>query len=70
MYSAVTRHRQPCRMKLVCVGAEEKIVGIHGIGFGMDEMLQGFAVAFKKWVPRRKILMILLLSTQRRRKNL
>ncbi|HBC5887609.1 TPA: glutathione-disulfide reductase [Proteus mirabilis] len=47
MYSAVTRHRQPCRMKLVCVGAEEKIVGIHGIGFGMDEMLQGFAVALK-----------------------
>ncbi|AYY82256.1 MULTISPECIES: glutathione-disulfide reductase [Proteus] len=47
MYSAVTRHRQPCRMKLVCVGADEKIVGIHGIGFGMDEMLQGFAVALK-----------------------
>lgn len=47
MYSAVTRHRQPCCMKLVCVGADEKIVGIHGIGFGMDEMLQGFAVALK-----------------------
>lgn len=42
MYSAVTQHRQPCRMKLVCVGVEEKIVGIHGIGFGMDEILQGF----------------------------
>ncbi|WP_387692255.1 glutathione-disulfide reductase [Photorhabdus sp. RM71S] len=47
MYTAVTQHRQPCRMKLVCVGPEEKIVGIHGIGFGMDEMLQGFAVALK-----------------------
>ena len=47
MYTAVTSHRQPCRMKLVCVGPEEKIVGIHGIGFGMDEMLQGFAVALK-----------------------
>ncbi|MGC0589135.1 glutathione-disulfide reductase, partial [Salmonella enterica] len=47
MYTAVTTHRQPCRMKLVCVGPEEKIVGIHGIGFGMDEMLQGFAVALK-----------------------
>ncbi|PPS58989.1 hypothetical protein CRX72_27485 [Pantoea sp. BRM17] len=32
MYTAVTQHRQPCRMKLVCVGPEEKIVGIHGIG--------------------------------------
>lgn len=47
MYTAVTQHRQPCRMKLVCAGEEEKIVGIHGIGYGMDEMLQGFAVALK-----------------------
>ena len=47
MYTAVTSHRQPCRMKLVCAGAEEKVVGIHGIGFGMDEILQGFAVAVK-----------------------
>lgn len=47
MYTAVTQHRQPCRMKLVCVGKDEKIVGIHGIGYGMDEMLQGFAVALK-----------------------
>ena len=47
MYTAVTQHRQPCRMKLVCVGAEEKIVGLHGIGFGVDEMIQGFAVAIK-----------------------
>jgi glutathione reductase (NADPH) len=47
MYTAVTQHRQPCRMKLVCVGKDEKIVGIHGIGYGMDEILQGFAVALK-----------------------
>ncbi|OOR99916.1 glutathione-disulfide reductase [Haemophilus paracuniculus] len=47
MYSAVTQHRQPCRMKLVCVGEQQKIVGLHGIGFGMDEILQGFAVAIK-----------------------
>ncbi len=47
MYKAVTRYRQPTRMKLVCVGDEEKIVGIHVIGEGADEMLQGFAVALK-----------------------
>ena len=47
MYTAVTKHRQQCRMKLVCVGPEEKIVGLHGIGYGMDEILQGFAVAVK-----------------------
>ncbi len=47
MYTAMADHRQPTRMKLVCVGENEKIVGIHVIGLGADEMLQGFAVALK-----------------------
>ncbi|MCG7535173.1 glutathione-disulfide reductase [Pseudoalteromonas sp. OOF1S-7] len=47
MYTAVTQHRQPCKMKLVCAGEDEKIVGLHGIGFAVDEMIQGFAVAMK-----------------------
>ena len=34
-------------MKLVCVGEEERVVGLHVIGVGADEMLQGFAVAIK-----------------------
>jgi glutathione reductase (NADPH) len=34
-------------MKLVCVGDDERIAGLHGIGPGMDEMLQGFAVAVR-----------------------
>ncbi|QWA11383.1 glutathione-disulfide reductase [Sodalis ligni] len=53
MYTAVTDHRQPCRMKLVCVGPDEKIVGLHGIGLGMDEILQGFAVAIKMGATKR-----------------
>ena len=32
-------------LKLVCAGHDEKVVGIHLIGDGVDEMLQGFAVA-------------------------
>ncbi|MDV7104101.1 glutathione-disulfide reductase [Vibrio sp. TH_r3] len=47
MYTAVTKHRQPCKMKLVCAGDDEKVVGLHGIGFTVDEMIQGFAVAMK-----------------------
>ncbi len=47
MYTAVTQHRQPCKLKLVCAGPEEKVVGLHGIGFAVDEMIQGFAVAMK-----------------------
>jgi len=45
MFSALTSHRQPVSMKLITAGAEEKIVGLHIIGLGADEMLQGFAVA-------------------------
>lgn len=47
MYTAVTQHRQPCKMKLVCAGDNELVVGLHGIGFAVDEMIQGFAVAMK-----------------------
>lgn len=47
MYSAVTQHRQMTQLKLVTVGSEEKVVGLHGIGYGVDEMIQGFAVAIK-----------------------
>ena len=47
MYTAVTEHKQLTKMKLICVGSEEKVIGIHGIGYGMDEILQGFTVALK-----------------------
>lgn len=47
MYFALGDYRQPCEMKLVCLGKEEKIIGLHAIGRGVDEMLQGFAVAIK-----------------------
>ncbi|PAV73225.1 hypothetical protein WR25_14314 [Diploscapter pachys] len=45
MYFAVTKHKEPSIMKIICAGKEEKVVGIHLMGFGADEMLQGFAVA-------------------------
>lgn len=47
MYTVITEHREPSRMKLICEGKNERIVGLHGIGTGMDELLQGFAVAIK-----------------------
>ena len=31
----------------MCVGPEEKVVGLHVIGHGADEMVQGFGVAIK-----------------------
>ncbi len=47
MYSAITVHRQMTKLKLITLGDEEKIIGLHGIGEGVDEMIQGFAVALK-----------------------
>jgi glutathione reductase (NADPH) len=47
MRHALSSHGASTAMKLVCAGADEKVVGIHVIGDGADEMLQGFAVALK-----------------------
>ncbi|HEU4665967.1 MAG TPA: glutathione-disulfide reductase [Dokdonella sp.] len=47
MLTALARGDEKTRMKLVCVGEEERIVGLHMIGVGADEILQGFAVAVK-----------------------
>ncbi len=41
--------------KMVCAGADEKVVGIHLLGEGADEILQGFAVALKAGVTRRQM---------------
>ena len=42
-----TEHKEPSLFKLVVVGPEERVVGVHIIGMGSDEALQGFAVAVK-----------------------
>jgi len=47
MRHALSSHGASTAMKLVCAGPAEKVVGIHMIGDGADEMLQGFAVALK-----------------------
>ncbi len=47
MYHALTERKPRCDMKLVTVGPEQRVVGVHVIGPGADEMLQGFAVAVR-----------------------
>ena len=39
--------KEPTVYKLIVAGPEEKVVGIHIIGLGSDEVIQGFAVALK-----------------------
>jgi glutathione-disulfide reductase len=47
MRYALKDHAPRTAMKLICQGPKERVVGIHLIGDGVDEMLQGFAVALK-----------------------
>ncbi len=47
MRHALSDHGAGTAMKLICVGDDERVAGIHLIGDNVDEMLQGFAVAVK-----------------------
>lgn len=53
LYYGVLDRKVQTRMKLVTVGAEQRIVGCHVIGRGADEMLQGFAVAVRMGATKR-----------------
>ncbi|OMJ68821.1 hypothetical protein SteCoe_33615 [Stentor coeruleus] len=47
MFYGLTERKTPTFLKLIVAGAEEKVVGLHAIGRGVDEMMQGFGVAIK-----------------------
>ncbi|KAI7872790.1 hypothetical protein BDF14DRAFT_1748709 [Spinellus fusiger] len=47
MYFSMLDHKEPTAYKLVVAGPEEKVVGVHLLGRGSDEILQGFGVAVK-----------------------
>jgi glutathione reductase (NADPH) len=53
LYHAITARKPKTMMKLVTVGPEEKVAGVHIIGPGADEMLQGFAVALRMGATKR-----------------
>ncbi|PJF19930.1 Glutathione-disulfide reductase [Paramicrosporidium saccamoebae] len=55
LYYALMETEQKCRTKykLICVGEEERVVGLHMVGRASDEILQGFAVAFKMGACKR-----------------
>ncbi len=53
MVHAFTRRQVKTALKLITVGARERIVGCHIIGHAADEMLQGFAVAIRMGASKR-----------------
>ena len=44
---AMTEEKPRTLVKLITAGAEERVVGLHMVGPGVDEVLQGFAVAIR-----------------------
>ncbi|MGY0399895.1 MAG: glutathione-disulfide reductase [Ostreibacterium sp.] len=42
---SMTEHKVPTMMKMVCVGDEQTVIGLHLIGDFVDEVIQGFSVA-------------------------
>ncbi len=55
LYNALTSAKPHSRMKLVTVGSEERIAGLHVAGPGADEMLQGFAVAVRMGATKKDL---------------
>jgi glutathione reductase (NADPH) len=53
LYHGMTERRRRAEIKLVTAGRERRIVGLHVIGMGADEMLQGFAVALRMGATKR-----------------
>ncbi|PWY99106.1 hypothetical protein BCV70DRAFT_163219 [Testicularia cyperi] len=47
MYYGMLEHKAPSAFKIITAGKEDRVVGLHMVGLGADEMLQGFAVAVK-----------------------
>ncbi|MGH8272193.1 MAG: FAD-dependent oxidoreductase, partial [Gammaproteobacteria bacterium] len=45
--SALVPHKRKAAIKLITCGQEERVIGLHVIGDGADELLQGFAVAIR-----------------------
>ena len=55
MYHSLTERKTATAMKLVVTGEEERVIGIHVIGLGADEMIQGFGVAVKMGATKKDI---------------
>ena len=55
MQWALAGRREQSLMKLVCAGPEERVLGMHALGPGVDEMLQGFAVALRLGLRKRDL---------------
>jgi glutathione reductase (NADPH) len=55
LYYGPLEQKHPTHVKVVVVGPEERVVGVHLIGMAADEILQGFAVAVRMGATKRDL---------------
>ncbi|KAI0181288.1 hypothetical protein GGR52DRAFT_567519 [Hypoxylon sp. FL1284] len=57
MYYAMMdpEHKGPTKYKVICAGPEQRVVGLHIMGLGSGEMLQGFGVAVKMGATKKDL---------------
>lgn len=55
MVRALADDPQRAFVKLVCAGPEQRVVGVHAMGEGFDEALQGFALAMRLGASRQDL---------------
>lgn len=53
MYYGLLSKKAPAAYKIVCVGEEERVVGVHMVGMGSDESIQTVGIAVKMGAKKR-----------------
>jgi glutathione reductase (NADPH) len=53
LYHGITGRRRRAEVKLVTTAGDRRVIGLHAIGMGADELLQGFAVALRLGATKR-----------------
>lgn len=56
LFYSVSEKKVPSLLKVICALPDEKVVGLHGVGKGIDEAMQGFAVAIKKGITYKDLV--------------
>lgn len=47
LFYAVSTVKSPTLLKMICLGPEERVIGLVAVGRGADEMIQGYGVAVR-----------------------
>jgi glutathione reductase (NADPH) len=52
------KKKEPTEFKILCAGKEEKVVGLHILGEGVDGMMQSFGLAVKMVATKKDLSLV------------